>query len=210
LEERLAHNPDHLVGGRTVNSLHHNPFAITSQMIVDAAYAYYNREQNNARFFASNNMAVAADLFQKSGGFDAAFRVASEDREFCDRWRCNDLKLSYAPAALVYHAHSLTLRSFCKQHFNYGRGAWRFHHIRSLRRSGRLLPDLQFHTHFLGLLQAPLSQLPPGQVLTVSVLLVLWQVVNALGFLAERFWPVMGVPGGSPVAASQEGFERGV
>jgi GT2 family glycosyltransferase len=208
LEERLTQNPDHLVGGRTENSLHDNSFALTSQIIVNAAYTYYNRYQNNARFFASNNIAVAADLFQKIGGFDATFRIASEDREFCDRWRCGGLMLSYAPDALVLHAHSLTFRSFCQQHFNYGRGAWRFHCARSLRGFDPLWRKLQLHTGFLSLLRAPLSQLPPRQVITVSILLVLWQVLNALGFLAERFWPIMRAPEELPVADSQEGFDR--
>src|SRR5262245_50449433 len=131
LEERLSQNPDHLVGGRAENSLHDNSFALTSQIIVNAAYTYYNRHQNNARFFASNNISVATDLFQKIGCFDAAFRIASADREFCDRWRGSGLMLSYAPDALILHAHLLTFRSFCRQHFNYGRGAWRFSCTRS-------------------------------------------------------------------------------
>jgi hypothetical protein len=38
----FTEKPDAAVGGRTVNALQHNPYAITSQMLVDYLYSYYN------------------------------------------------------------------------------------------------------------------------------------------------------------------------
>jgi len=185
LEGGFCKDARRLIGGRVVNMLSHNLYSTTSQIIVDIAYAYYNRNPEDARFFASNNIAVPAAPFWELGGFDGNFRVASEDREFCDRWVHGGYKMSYAPDAVVFHAHSLTLRSFCQQHFNYGRGAGQFHRVRTLRGSGRLVRELKFHAHFLQLLRKPLSHLPRERALPICALLVLWQLVNAAGFLYE-------------------------
>ena len=45
------------------------PCKQTSQLIVDAAYAYFNEDGMQARFLASNNMAVWRDVFLAIGGF---------------------------------------------------------------------------------------------------------------------------------------------
>jgi GT2 family glycosyltransferase len=186
LETGFLKDASRLIGGRVINLLTHNPYSVTSQLIVETAYAYYNRDPQNARFFASNNMAVPADLFRAIGGFDVDFRIASEDREFCNRWLLNDHKMSYAPDAVVLHAHWLTLRSFCRLHFNYGRGARRFHRIRVLREPGHLRQELKFHAYFLRFLRAPLSQLPRKHAAAVCALLILWELANAAGFLYEN------------------------
>jgi GT2 family glycosyltransferase len=189
LEAAFADDSERLLGGRTINRLRHNPYAATSQVIVEAAYAFYNTDPAAARFFASNNMAVPAELFCKVGGFDRGFRVASEDRELCDRWLHAGHRMRYVPEAIVYHAHPLTFRSFCRQHFNYGRGALHYHETRARRRSGTFTQDIGFHARLPRLLRRPLAQLPRGQVATVGVLLGVWQVANALGFFYEKYFP---------------------
>jgi GT2 family glycosyltransferase len=185
LEDAFRRRPNHMLGGRTVNQLVDNPFSTASQVIVDAAYRFYNRDPDDARFVASNNMAVPARLFQDLGGFDSSFRVASEDREVCDRWRFAGHGISYAPQAVVYHAHALNLFGFCKQHLNYGRGARRYHAMRACRGSGRLRDDMRFHARLFQLLRGPLSDLPVRQAVCVGALLMLWQMSNAAGFLLE-------------------------
>ena len=43
-------------------------------------FAYYNASPNQARFLASNNLAVPADRFRAIGGFDAnAFPFAAAE-----------------------------------------------------------------------------------------------------------------------------------
>lgn len=187
LEERFRDNPDDIVGGQTMNRLIDNPFSTASQIIIDAAYAYYNDSPTNALFFASNNMAVPAKRFREVGGFDPDFRVASEDRELCNRWRHFGYKMTYAPDAVVYHGHPLTLRRFFRQHFNYGRGAWQYHHVRSRRGFGRLRNELPGYGRFLGLLREPMSKLGFRQYVQVSGLLVVWQLGNATGFFYEKY-----------------------
>jgi len=188
LASRFRQTPRHILGGRTVNRLTNNPYATASQTIVDAVYAFYNREPQGARFFASNNLAVPADLFHEVGRFDEKlFRAASEDRELCDRWRHQGRQMIYVPEAVVLHAHALTLSTFCRQHFMYGRGAWNYQRVRARRGSGRLRDDLKLHGHLLQLLRGPLAKLPPRRWWSVLPLLAFWQAANAAGFCYEAY-----------------------
>ena len=124
------------IGGRTLNALPHNVYSTASQILIDYLYGYYNPVAEDAVFFASNNLAVSRREFLAIGGFDESFgRAAGEDRELCDRWRGLGHGMIYAADALVHHGHELTLRRFCRQHFNYGRAAVHFHRART-RRSG--------------------------------------------------------------------------
>ncbi len=185
LAAKHAQHPDRLIGGRTINSLAANPYATTSQLILEVAYAHYNRNPENARFFAANNLAIPARLFRRIGGFDEGFRVASEDRELCDRCLHLGYRMAYAPRAVVFHGHDLELAGFCRQHFNYGRGARQFHRERSRRGSGSLAEEVRFHGRFLKLLVAPLSRLRPASALIVLALLGLWQFLNLGGYLFD-------------------------
>jgi len=187
LESRLRGNPDVMVGGRTVNALVSNAYSQASQLILDVVYRYYNQQGGQARFFASNNVALARDQFLELGGFDTGFtRAAAEDRDFCDRWSHRGWKLVYEPEAVVNHAHALNLFRFCKQHFDYGRGAYRYHELRAHRQSGRMWDDTRMHVQLPGLLREPLDSLSIPQRCQVVPLLALWQVANALGFFRER------------------------
>ena len=187
LDASCARTPDRLIGGRTVNALRQNSWSATSQVIVDMAYGFYNAEPEVPRFFASNNMVMPADRYVAIGGFrSGAFRIASEDREICDRWRHAGYGLAYAPDAVVEHAHDLGLRSFCRQHFRYGRGALRYHQLRAQRRSGRFWQDVPFYLQLPRLLRHAVRHLDGRQTAAVLPRLVLWQVCNTAGYLYER------------------------
>lgn len=181
LATRFATVPEHIVGGRTLNALTRNAYAATSQLILDVAYAYYNDHGKTARFFASNNLALPADHFRAIGGFDPSF-TTSEDREFCDRWLRAGYGMTYAPEALIYHAHSLSVRRFWRQHFGYGRGAYRFHHIREQRGAGPFRPDLVFYKQ---LMAAPFTEERGPRMLVSAALVLFSQVANSAGYLYE-------------------------
>ena len=186
LAERFEQTPDSMLGGHTVNRLIANRYAATSQLIVDVVYAFYNARPEAARFFASNNLAMPAALFRAVGGFDEdVFRVASEDRELCDRWRHTGRRMAYVPEAVVFHAHALPLAAFCRQHFSYGRGAWNYHRRRAERGSGRMRDDFRFYPRFFKLVRGPLAQLPHFRRFSILALLALWQAANATGFAYE-------------------------
>jgi GT2 family glycosyltransferase len=184
LAARLAPAPGCAVGGRTINALPDNPYSTASQLLIDYLYSYYNAEPDRACFLTSNNLALPAALFRAGGGFDAGFpRAAAEDREFCDRWLRRGQRMAYAPEALVYHAHRLTLRAFWRQHFNYGRGAFHFHQVRARRGQERLrMEPRQF---YLNLVRHSFSQAQGGRALLLALLLIMSQAANAAGFFRE-------------------------
>jgi GT2 family glycosyltransferase len=183
----LARCPDRLVGGRIVNALPDNPFSSASQMIADIVYAHYNADPEDARFFSSNNIAIAADAYRRLGGFDEGFTIlACEDRELCDRWRAAGGRMLYATDAVVAHAHPLGLRSFARQHFTYGRGALHFHRIRARRATGAITNEMTFHLNVGTWLLQPFRRRTPASAARIAALLVLWQSSNFAGFVYER------------------------
>lgn len=186
LAARFDAVPDGAVGGHTRNALRDNPYAAASQFIVDLVYGHYNADPDRAQFLATNNLAVPAAGFQAVGGFDGpSFPFASEDRDFCARWLQRGYPLVYAPEAVVYHAHPLTLHTFWRQHFSYGRGAWRFHRACARRGSRRLVRDLSFHRQLPGLVRRSYAQAAHPSALRLGALLLLWQVANLVGFVWE-------------------------
>ncbi len=182
LAEQFRHHPHHLVGGQTRNALSDNACSTASQILVEVAYAFYNTDPEDAAFFASNNMAMPLALLHCVGGFDAAWRTA-EDRDLCDRWRRAGHGMSYAPGAVLHHAHALTLRALWRQHVAYGRGAYRYHRALSQRGAGPFRPALGFYRR---LFAHPWSHCHGLRKLTIFTLLVYSQVANTVGFALEK------------------------
>ncbi|MCA9917733.1 MAG: glycosyltransferase [Anaerolineales bacterium] len=186
LATKLIEFPQKMVGGYTENTLYRNPFSAASQMLVDYLYHYHNKTESRARFFTSNNFAVAADLFWYVGSFDEAMPLsAGEDREFCDRWLERGLEMVYVPQAIVHHEHHLRPSSFWRQHFNYGRGAWLYRRQRSQRQADVL--QLEPPTFYFNLISFPLTAVHDLRAYILMAMLFFTQVANATGFFYERF-----------------------
>lgn len=191
LADRLREQPDALVGGRTINALEDNICSVASQFLIDYIYDWLNSDKKNARFFTSNNMAISADAFREFDGFDTSFvRAAAEDREFCQRWRDQGGQLIYIPKAEALHSHSLSLRSFVRQHFNYGRGAFQFHRGKANRNMGlanrKTDQDQPNSLAFcLKLFQDSFSR--SGHFIRMPILMFVSQAANALGYYYARF-----------------------
>lgn len=192
ISRRLEEAPERLVGGRTINAVPDNNYSEASQHLISYLYTYYggrdefeDRQTDRPVFLASNNMAMRLDLFQKTGGFDTSFPLAAgEDREFCDRWGAHGLETLYAHEAVVYHLHDLSLASFARQHFAYGRGAYHFHRARRRRADQKFfIEPLSFYS---GLIRHPLTLERSGRAWLQSGLLALAQVANASGYFWER------------------------
>lgn len=181
LAVRFQQSPHHAVGGQTINALVENPFSTTSQLLVNYLYSYYNSTENQPRFFTSNNLAMPTDAFRAIGGFNRNFPLAAaEDRELCDRWQHCGFQMTYAPEVLVYHVHALTLHSFWQQHFNYGRGAYFFHKVRSQRYHEKI--KLEPGTFYRNLILFPLNQATDQRAILTMTLLMKSQFANAAGF----------------------------
>jgi hypothetical protein len=136
LDARCRQKPECLIGGRTANGLPDNLYSTASQCLLDYLYEYYGTSDTRAihtptsapAFFASNNLAVPAAAFRELGGFNESFLLAAgEDREFCDRWQ-EAGRSRRCRRGQIQHFHDLSFGTFCRQHLNYGRGAF---HLRS-------------------------------------------------------------------------------
>jgi glycosyltransferase involved in cell wall biosynthesis len=183
LESALHGDPGAAAGGRTLNGAAANPCSTVSQAVVDALYAYYNSDPASPRFFASNNVAFPAEGFRAVGGFDTAFRQAGgEDRELCARWLRAGRRLTPAPEAIVKHMRELTLRGFWRQHFGYGRGAWRFHRSPDGSSSGWPALEPRFHRVLAREVRRSASA---TTLLALAVLAVTSQVASLAGVVRE-------------------------
>jgi GT2 family glycosyltransferase len=186
LAQRLAGAHECVVGGRTINALTDSAFSTASQALLTYLHDYYSAHPDKLWFLASCNFALDADGFRSVGGFDPAYpRAAAEDRDLCDRLRVRGYGMTYAPDAVVYHRHVLTLTAFWRQHYGYGRGAYQFRRAHR-RRSGQRM-SVEPPVFYAGLLHCPFRQCLQ-RPLTVAALLVLSQIGNAAGFLHE--WAV--------------------
>ncbi len=191
LEEQLRSTPGAVVGGRTVNALTDNLWSGASQALVTYITAR-GQQPGGEPFFASNNLALARAVFDECAGFDETFPLAGgEDRDLCRRLVEGGRRLVWVPAAVVDHDHLLTMRSFWRQHFRYGRGAYQFHRAQGLRADpadqdpSRGVWDVRAR-FYLDLVRSPFVHRAAPQRLRIAALLLFSQLPNALGFFAER------------------------
>jgi glycosyltransferase involved in cell wall biosynthesis len=182
---RRCADSDRAVGGRTLNALPDNPYSTASQLLIEYLYGYYNADRDRARFLTSNNVAFPTALFRRVGGFDAAWpHAAAEDRDLCDRWLQNGFGMTYETEGIVYHAHPLTLRSFLRQHFGYGLGAFWFHRLRAKRGQGPIeVEPLRF---YCDLIKYPFVQRQGLRAPLLALLLAMTQLANATGYFWAR------------------------
>jgi GT2 family glycosyltransferase len=67
------------------------------------------------------NMAYRRACLEAIGGFDAQFRIAGDDVDFCWRLQERGWRLGFHPGAMVWHHRRGTIRGYWRQQFNYGR-----------------------------------------------------------------------------------------
>lgn len=185
LETYLIAHANDLIGGCIINALSENIYATASQALLDYIYASYQNKTKFPQFFTSNNIALSAENFWAIGGFDTNFPLAAaEDREFCDRLLSHNYKMRYAPESIVYHAHHLTLKTFYRQHFNYGRGAFLFHKTYSQRHPQQ--KSMQPWSFYLKLLTYPLTKQYAQSAVLLCFLILLSQIATTFGMVTEK------------------------
>lgn len=185
LETYLIAHANDLIGGCIINALSENIYATSSQALLDYIYASYQNKTKFPQFFTSNNIALSAENFWAIGGFDTNFPLAAaEDREFCDRLLSHNYKMRYAPESIVYHAHHLTLKTFYRQHFNYGRGAFLFHKTYSQRHPQQ--KSIQSWSFYLKLITYPLTKQYAQAAVLLCFLILLSQIATTFGMVTEK------------------------
>ena len=181
-------HPDRAVGGAVINALGDGMCSTASQLLVDFLYEYFNADPDGGRFFITANLAFPAESFRGTGGFDVTFPLAAaEDRDMCDRWREHGHEFTYCERAEIHHAHALTLVSFARQHFNYGRGAHHLHLARARRGVEEIVVE---PPHFYSrLVSFPFKQGVSVRAFGLSALMLLTQMSYAIGYFTERLRP---------------------
>lgn len=112
------------------------------------------------------NMAFRRSTLLGLGGFDSQFRVAGDDVDICWRLLDAELRIGYAPGAMVWHHRRATVDAFSRQQKGYGRSEAMVHfkHPSRCGALGRsqwkgiiygdgavglpLMPDQIYHGHF--------------------------------------------------------------
>jgi GT2 family glycosyltransferase len=180
LSEACEANRGAAVGGGVVDGSGGHIYCVADQTILDVAYAHYNRDPEHATFFCTSNLAVPAEAFRQTGGFDPAHRT-SEDREFSARWLASGRRMVSAPDAFVAHASQRSFRRFWRRHVAFGAGAYRFR-SRHTRSAGNRL-RLESPGFYGRLVLAPFANRWSPRAVAISALIVVSQVASAIGFL---------------------------
>lgn len=183
--------PGAAFGGHTRNALGDNLFSEASQVLVDYLYGYFNRRMDETRaasdrdpLFTSNNLLMPREGFHQIGGFPEDFPdAAAEDRELCARWKHAGFEIFRLDEAVVDHHHALDWRGFVRQHFTYGRGAFRFQCLRRQRGDRQHVEPLRF---YLGLVLHPIGRMSFFRSLAITGLLGVAQVANAAGYFWQK------------------------
>ena len=157
-------------------------WAEASQTLLNYLYdAWKNCEWS---FFASNNMVISKIDFDKVGGFNENFPLAAaEDREFCLRAIRMKIQLVQVNEALVYHSHHLNFTSYCKQHTNYGKGAYYFNDV--LKQYQLKIPVQPF-VFYLKMILFPFKNQTFINAIVVSAMIFFSQIINLYGFFTLK------------------------
>jgi GT2 family glycosyltransferase len=187
LVDAAKQHSDALIAGSTFNGFPQNLYAETNQLILELVYEYFNKDPQDAIFYASNNWLCRRQSFLDLDGFDRSFRRAGgEDRDYCDRWRLSGRRIVFQETARVEHRHGQTLRRYLNMHFRYGSGAKTYLRERLRRQSGTMMDDISFHRNLVRRLPIYLRRYPGMlQKTRILIALALWQFANAAGFAYE-------------------------
>ena len=85
------------------------------------------KDDHQAEHIPGCNMAFLRDKLLATGGFDAQYRVAGDDVDFCWRFMDKGFTVGYSPAALVWHHRRNTIKAFFKQQAGYGKAEAMLH-----------------------------------------------------------------------------------
>lgn len=70
--------------------------------------------------FATANLSVRKDVFERIDGFDENINIFGEDHDLCARIYKAGYKIKAVPNAVIYHIHRSDLKGFIKQSINFG------------------------------------------------------------------------------------------
>jgi len=179
-----------IAGGKVKNCVNRNIYSATSQEITNHFVDFFGKNGQVTAFLTSNNVTYRAETLRKAGGFDEKFRRAGgEERALNLKIVGNGGRSLLSSDVIVEHHHKLNFRSFFKQQFNYGRGAYilyRFYGNRSGIRPGRI-PSCEY-------VKIPLGFLKSGSIkgFVKLILYIAAQLTVLCGFIYQALMPASG------------------
>lgn len=182
-ERALQVCPEAAMGGEVRNFLTEDVFASATQEIISFVVEEWNKDPQNAKFFTVSSLLFPADALRSIGGFDPMWlERTGEDRDICRRWCESGRQMVYCPDALMWHAHGLTFRKFCRQHFNYGEGNWASRYRRKVAHAGA--PDFSGCWFYIKLFARPFRSFHLSFALRVAAAMIVAQMTNIAGFIS--------------------------
>lgn len=172
-----------VVGGIVRNRVRDNIFSEVSQEISNHFVKFLGRDNQPTAFLTSNNVAYHSESVRKAGGFSDRFRYpGGEERALHQVILQQGGKIMMLPDQIIEHYHVLTLRSFLKQHYHYGRGSFILHRIirRELSNSPHMIPISAYGSLILSLFNDN-----PLRGVRKVILFALAEVSVIFGFIVE-------------------------
>jgi glycosyltransferase involved in cell wall biosynthesis len=157
--------------GLTVNADPHSSLGAASQLVVTHLTEW---SLSSYVYGPASNFAARRDVFLDVPFDSARFTFAGGDRDWCDRVHRSGRTLVYVPDALVRHRQQLTLRSYLRQQYSYGRGSYRY------RSRGGGSAHFERPSFYAGLISRAFASGPAVGLLTVG-----GQAANAIGYGRE-------------------------
>jgi glycosyltransferase involved in cell wall biosynthesis len=186
-------SPPRAVGGTTCIGPSASVYAEAAQLVLLLISRHDRALSGRERFLPSNNFAFPAGALIWMGGFDERFRTA-EDRELCRRWAQAGFALGRVSGAVVEHDQRLDLKGFVRKFFAYGRGAAKFHGSGA---NPSLRESIRFHLRLPALVLPELRRRPLASSAAILAHLLLWEIVNLAGYLAEAAGRAVEAPAAS-------------
>lgn len=183
LNRAATRQPNVGLGGQTENADPSDPYAETSQLVVNQFAANRRDAFGHPLFFPTCNVAFPREAFRAAGGLDVDWTISGgEDRDLCRRWVRAGHRMAFVPEARVAHRQEMCRRRFWRQHFSYGRGA-----AKHLRLNGAS-PEFGI-VHRLGLQPTILRECLRGRLARdswrLAGLALVSQTATSLGFCYE-------------------------
>ncbi len=170
-----------IITGYTINNIE-SIWSDASQTLVN--FLHFQWIGTPWHFFASNNLVISKNDFENLNGFNESFPLAAgEDREFCLRAKLLNLEFKQVFEAKVYHYHKLNFVTFCKQHINYGKGAFYYNKILSKLNMQLKIQPFSF---YFQMFFYPFNQEKFIKGVAISFLICFSQVLNLIGFLMKK------------------------
>lgn len=177
-------DPDSAVVGRTVNALPGKFTSEASQVIYDLHSLLSRQSRGSTEILSAANLAIPKAAFRELGGFDESEELSHvSDREFSDRWLQSGRSIRFIPEAVVLEAHTPTLRSFLKAHFERGAGECQLARKRAAdenQTKGYAAPRVRELMHY------PFDRRAGWRAPLLSIYVALAESARALGYRSAR------------------------